>query len=84
MLNQELEIEIHNKQNIIDSLKNELNTLKDKLTGIESKHTLTPEPSALKKLPQLPGKELEKMKSEKRLNDRKSTTWTKKQEDLTK
>ena len=60
--------------------------LKDKITGIEAKTTplASVEGSSIKRLQNLPGKELEKVKSEKRLADRKGNSWNKKQEDLTK
>ena len=65
MLNQELEIEVNLKQNVIEQLKNEILGLKDKISGLEIKpvSVLPSEQSSIKKMQQLPGKELERIKS---------------------
>lgn len=39
------------------------------------------EPSSIKKMQNLPGKDLEKIKSQKKIGDRKTSTWNKKQEE---
>jgi hypothetical protein len=88
MINEELELELANKNIVISQLQTELAQIKLKMAELEErthkgevKSNVAHEPQFAKKLPFVPSRDLEKVKSERKLFDKNTPNWNKKQED---